>query len=482
MRILSPMGRAIMVGSLIVGGGVGATQAAGPLAPLDAAPTFFRDVTVITMSDQGVLRNHSVLVRDGRIQSIGPAASLQPPTGAKVIEGGGKQVLTPGFADLHVHFPPAVGDEGDASWRLTTLLLCNGVTTVRGMVGQPQHIELRRRLVAGELIGPTAHMACPPLTAQSASSPDVATEAVALQKEVGFDFIKSHRVIDPEVHAAVIKAANDAGLPVTGHVDNEVGLARVLPTGQQIEHLDGYFAALLIDPSLVVKFGQVVPSGHPERFDLTRIPAIGRSIAEAKVWSGPTMALFRNLALSAEPVERWTERPELKYIRSSAKESWVKQRAGLASPGYFADADHARWFIDTRAAMLRAIRDAGGRLLACSDSPQWFLVGGFALHDELAAMVDAGLTPAEALAAATRNAAEYFAELPNRGSALGIEPDFGIIAPGKRADLVLLRANPLEQIDATRSIEAVMIRGKLLDRAELDSRLNAVERSAQEPG
>jgi imidazolonepropionase-like amidohydrolase len=471
--------------ALALGVGCSPAWAAEPvdLKPLDDSATLFRGFTVLTMADPtgGVLREHSVLVRDGRIAELGPADAVNAPEGARVIEGQGR-FLAPGLADMHVHFPPFTGEQGDAAWRMCTLMVANGVTTARGMQGHPAHIQLRRRLVDGTLLGPTAHVAGPAVTFQSAPSPEVAAENIALQHEVGYDFIKSHRVVDPDVHAAVIAAAKKAGLPVAGHVDNEVGLERVLPTGQQIEHLDGFFAALLTDPKLANQFGQVVPAGHPEVFDLSRIPAVAKQIADAKAWSGPTMALFRNLASAHEPIEAWAERPELKYIARPAREAWLTQRKGLAQPGLFGSVEHAKWFIDNRAAMLRAIRDAGGRLLLSSDAPQAFLVAGFAAHDEMQAMVDAGLSPAEVLFAATRAPADYFAELPNRGSTLGITPDFGTIAPGRRADLLVLREDPLRDIRATRAIDAVVLRGRVLDRAELDTLLAKVEESARAAG
>lgn len=455
--------------------------AAPPLPPLDAGATLFRDVHVVTMTEAGTLKSHSVLVREGRIERVAPSVELAAPEGARVVEGGGAMWLIPGLCDLHIHFPPLTGEKGDASWRAATLLLANGVTTARGMIGHAQHIELRDRVLRGELLGPTLHVAGPPVVYQAAKTPEKAREMVAEQARAGFDFIKSHRVISTEVYDAVAQAAKEAGVPVTGHVDNEVGLAHALKTGQQVEHLDAYFAAILTEPELAEKFGQMPLPDFREKFDAAKIDEVAKQIAAAGVWSGATMALFRNIALAAEPAEKWDSRPELKYIMPQARKMWSQQRTGMGA-GLFADAEFAKWFIDTRAAMLRAIHGAGGRLLACSDSPQAYLVTGFALHDELQAMADAGLKPADVLAAATRNAAEYFAGLPNKGSGRGVEPDFGVIAAGKRADLVVLRKDPTAEIGATREIEGVMLRGRMLDREELDGMLGEVEGSVQAAG
>ena len=476
------------VGLLLVARTLGATdiarpvaQGAPPLPPLDAGATLFRDVHVVTMTEAGTLRTHSVLVREGRIERVAPSADVPAPEGARIVEGRGELWVMPGLCDLHIHFPPLTGEKGDASWRAATLLLANGVTTARGMIGHAQHIELRDRILRGELLGPTLHVAGPPLVFQTVKTPGQARAKVEEQAEAGFDLVKTHRLISTEVYDAAAEAASDAGMPVAGHVDNEVGLAHALKFGPQVEHLDAFFAAILTDPEHADKFGQMPLPEFREHFDAGKIDGVAKQIAQAGVWSGATMALFRNIALSAEPAEKWDSRPELKYIMPQARKMWSQQRAAMGA-GLFADAEFAKWFIDTRAAMLRAIHRAGGRLLACSDSPQAYMVTGFALHDELQAMVDAGLPVQDVLAAATRNAAEYFASLPNKGSARGVEPDFGVVAAGKRADLVVLRKDPTAEIGATREIEGVMLRGRMLDREELDGMLGEMEGSVKAAG
>lgn len=451
------------------------------ITPLDTSPTLFRNVHIITMTDAGTLRNHDLLVRDGRIQRLQPASSPIDDPAAHTIDGRGELFLIPGLCDFHLHFPPVPGENRDAGWRAATLLLAHGVTTARGMIGHPSHLALRRRIIAGDLLGPTVHIAGPPVVFQVAKFPEQAETIVEEQADIGFDFIKSHRVISHEIFATVHDAARRFGIPVTGHVDNEVGLDRALPTGMQIEHLDAFFAALLTDPAKADTFGQMPTPGIKPFIDVARIPDVADDLAKARIWCGPTMALFRNIARAHEPADAWNNRDELRYIMPQAREMWIKQRDSLAAQGPFRDPEFATWFIDTRAAMLRALHDKNVRLLACSDSPQAFLVTGLALHDELQTMVDAGLPPHAVLAAATAtaNPAAYFDELVNKGSALGLAPDFGTIAPGRRADLVLLTANPLDNIANTRRIDSVMLRGKLLNRAALDDLLKQVEASVK---
>lgn len=405
--------------------------------PLDPAPTLFRDVNVVTITDAGTLERHSVLVQDGRIARIAPVGDLDAPDGVRVIEGGGQTYLIPGLCDMHVHFPPLPGDANDAAWRTATLLVANGVTTARGMIGHPTHIELRRRALDGEFLGPTLYIAGPPLVHQMFEAPQDAAAAVKSQKELGFDFIKSHRIISKDHFDAIQAAAEEHGIPVTGHVDNEVGLEHAVASGMQMEHLDGWLAAML-RLGVPATFGQI-PMPHVKgRFDESRIPAIAQQVAQARRWSTPTLALFRRIADTTTPTDDLLARPEIRYILPQAREVWAKQRDAMAAQGPMADRELAGWFVATRDRIVVALRDSGAPLLAGSDSPQAFLV---------------------------------------TGSALGLTPDFGRVAEGLRADLVLLRADPTRDIAATRQIDGVMLRGRWLDRPDLDALLADVERS-----
>jgi imidazolonepropionase-like amidohydrolase len=457
-------------------------QAAAPAAklqvrPLSDAVTVFRDVTVITMTDAGTLPARAVTVRSGRIESISEDAKATIPKDALVVNAKGK-FLIPGLCDMHVHFPPLPGDKGDPSWRAATLLLANGVTTARGMVGADAHIELRRRMATGELLGAMCYFASPPMSVQMVKSPEQARELVKAFKNKGFDLVKSHRVLVPEVYEAIQEAAKAEGIPVAGHVDNEVTLDRALKAGMQIEHLDGTLAELVPEEARE-GWAQMPTPEVRDQADAAKIPEVVARVKKSDVWVTPTLALFEVIADTKTPNQQMLSKPELKYILPNAVKMWAGQRQHSMEEGPFTGSGLGPWFTKTRAAFVAEMKKQGVPLMAGSDSPQFFLVTGFALHEELASLVKAGLTPTDALKAATANPATYLRSLSNGGSAVGIEADFGTITAGQRADLVLLSADPTANIANTRKIEGVCVRGKWLDRAALDALLAEVEASVQ---
>lgn len=464
-----------------------ASEPAPPLVPLDAQTTLYHDVTVVPMHQPGALEHHSVLITDGRISRVAPASELTPetaPPGTRIIDGANGWLI-PGLADMHVHLPPYETNNSvtvEASRRACTLLLANGVTTARGMVGHPTQVELRTLIIAGKLLGPTLYLAGPPIHAGIAKTPEEASALVRLHKEQGFDLIKSHRVISPETYRAVQTTAAEIGIPVSGHVDNEVGLDVALEFSQQFEHLDAIPAALLRDPTQAPTFGQFPPGPILGQLDTARMPLLAARLAAKNAWCTPTLALFAQILDQRTPTAELMARPELRYIVAPAVGQWAEQRNGMKFPAGWG-MDYGDRIVALRNAITKSLHDAGVGLMAGSDSPQAFMVTGFALHAELRALVGAGLTPWEALRCATSNPATYLASVQGKGSAVGIEPDFGTIQSGARADLVLLDADPLADIANASKIRSVMLRGKLYDRATLDAMLADVERSArpQEP-
>ena len=471
----------IVIHALLLAAGFAA--ASGPPVQLDDTPTLYRNVRIIPMHEPGVLEDHCVLVVDGLIARIAPETELTPesaPRGARIIDGGGGWLI-PGLADMHVHLPPYETNNSvtvEASRRACTLLLANGVTTARGMVGHPTQVGLRDTIARGEFLGPTLYLAGPPIHAGVAKSPEEATELVRQHKAQGFDLIKSHRVISPEIFRAVQGAASEVGIPVAGHVDNEVGLDTAIEFQVQMEHLDAIPAAMLKDPSLAPSFGQFPPGPIVDDLERARLPLIAKRIAEGQTWCTPTLALFALIADKREPTAALMARPEMKYITPAGVGQWAEQRNAMKFPADWGF-DYGDRLAGLRREITLALHNAGVGLMAGSDSPQAFLVTGFALHAELRALVEAGLTPWEALRCATANPAAYLATLPGKGSSTGVEPNFGTIQPGRRADLVLLEANPLDDIANVSRVRAIMVRGKPYDRPTLDAMLRDVERSAR---
>jgi imidazolonepropionase-like amidohydrolase len=367
---------------------------------------------------------------------------------------------------MHVHVAPGTGEIADPAGRTLALLVANGITTARSMIGHADHLALRERVARGEVMGPALVLAGQPLTSTSAPSPDSAAALVRAQARAGFDFVKVIGGFGPDVYEAVVAAARESGLPVSGHVTPEVGLERAIAAGQQIEHLDGWVDALVADDSPVERSeSQVAPGPILEHLDESKLPPLAARMREQKIWNTPTLTLFE-LLLSDRTADDLARRPEMRYVPPKSLAAWREQRAAMladASP-----ASERTRFVEIRRRTVRALHEAGARLLAGSDSPQFFQVAGFALHDELASLADAGLPPYAILEAATRNPAEY----------LGRLPEIGTVEAGKRADLLLVEGDPLEDLSRLRRPTGVVLGGRWLPRAELDRLLDQVTASA----
>ena len=423
----------------------------------------FVGVSVVPMDRERVVDNQTVVVRDGRIVEIGPAGTTKIPEGAAQIDGRGKFLL-PGLADMHAHLFPGDGTANDLAAQQLTLYLANGVTTVRNMIGAPAHVVLRERIKEGKLLGPTLFTAGPPLLGKDAVSAEVAERIVASQKQDGYDLLKVHEGLKPEVYEAIVAAARKAGIPFAGHVTASVGLGRALAARQaSIEHLDGYLQALVPENSPVpAPPSQVVLGPVLAHVDEGRLPALAKRTREAGVYNTPTLALFKIVMSPDEPSEflKW---PELRYVPAKMREGFAKQKGGIKA-GEAPAADRKR-YLELRDRVVKALDAAGAKLLVGPDSPQLFLVPGFGTHREMVALAEAGLTPYAVLQAATRNAAEY----------LNASGESGTVEVGKRADLVLLDANPLQTVANASRIAGVMARGRWLPRAELDRMLSEIE-------
>ncbi|HZN12265.1 MAG TPA: amidohydrolase family protein [Blastocatellia bacterium] len=407
----------------------------------------FVNVNVVPMDRERILENQMVVIRDGRIAELGPAGKVKVPAGAQQIDGRGKYLM-PGLAEMHGHLPgPNQSPEVADSFLL--LFLANGVTTVRGMFGFPNHVKLREQVARGEILGPTLYVAGPALSGQSAQNVEDARRMAREQKAAGYDLLKVHEGLSREVYDAIVTTAAEVGLPFGGHIPNAVGLPHALKMKQSsVEHLDGYLEEL----------------GEDER----KIPQLAALTREAGAWNAPTMALWQNF-FSGESAEALRRRPEVKYMPAQMVGQWEQQRANQLQnqPG----PEELRRMLALRDKMLKGLRDAGARLLLASDAPQLFSVPGFSLHREMQAMARAGLTPYEVIEAGTRNAAAY----------LKASDQFGTVEVGRRADLILLDDNPLKDVANVARRAGVMVRGRWLPESELRQKLDqlAAARGAQ---
>jgi imidazolonepropionase-like amidohydrolase len=419
----------------------------------------FVGANVVPMDRERVLENQTVLVTAGRIVEIGPAASVRVPGGATRIDARGK-FLMPGLCDMHGHLVPGEGANGDGPSQIMKLYLANGVTTVRGMIGHPTNLVVRDKIARGEMPGPRVYAAGPAVNQKLAPTPEAGVKVVEAHKAAGYDLIKIHEGLSPATFEAIAAAAKRVGIRIAGHVSDTIGLDRAIGARQSsIEHLDGYLQALVPAnaPAQPVP-GQVQFGPALAYMDEAKIAALAARTKEAGIWNTPTLALFE-IIVSSDAPETFALWPELAYVPQGMRDGFMKQKAGTA--GIPASPEDRKRFVELRRHVVKGLHDAGANLLVGPDSPQLFLVPGFATHREMASLVAAGLTPFAVLQAATTSAAEY----------LGTTAETGTVATGKRADLLLLDANPLQDIANAHKIAGVMANGRWMPRTEIERML-----------
>lgn len=414
----------------------------------------FVGVEVIPMDEERVLEDQTVIVRDGRIAEVGPAGETDVPEGALEVDGAGRYLI-PGLAEMHGHIP-SPEEEPAYTENVLLLFIANGVTTVRGMQGQPGQLELRERANSGEILSPALYLAGPAFTGNNIDSPESARQRVREQHEAGWDYLKVLWGMTREEYDAMAETARELGIPFVGHVPGDVGLMHALEMEQQtIDHIDGYIEFL---------------DGRAGPVDEAQLEEAVRRTKEAGTGIVPTMALWETLQGTAS-LDTLTGYPELKYMPPEMVASWTQSHANRLEDPQF-DSAAARQTIENRMRVLEALHEGGATILFGTDAPQQFSVPGFSIHHEVQRMADAGMTPYEILETATRNVGQYFED----------QDHFGVIEPGARADLVLLEANPLDDITHLEDRAGVMVQGRWLPEEEIQARLNELAASYEEAG
>jgi imidazolonepropionase-like amidohydrolase len=444
--------------ALILAALAGATAATQPSAPAALALV---GVHVIPMDRERGLENQTIVVRDGRIAGVGDAKQVTVPDGATRIDAAGKFVI-PGLAEMHGHL---TGANETLNARILQLNAAFGITTIRGMLGDPSHLSLRDRVARGELVGPRIWTSGPSLNGKSIPTPEAAEKAVREQKAAGFDFLKIHPGVSRAAFDALAKTAKEVDIRFAGHVPVDVGLQHALDNRcATIDHLDGFVEALVKEGAPVdVRKGGFFGSALIDHVDESKIPALVKATKAAGTAIVPTEALMDSF-FSPEPVEQLIAKPEMKWLPADLVAGWEKSKRGFMTDGPGAmPAEKRERFLALRRKILKALHEGGVPLLLGADSPQVLNVPGVAIHRELALIVKAGLSPYQALETGTRNVAAYF----------GIAKEAGTIERGKRADLVVLDANPLDDIANSEKRFGVMTNGRWLPRAQIDKELAA---------
>lgn len=416
----------------------------------------FIGVNVLPMDKDNVLANHTVVVADGKIVSMAPAGTAQLPAGAVKVDGTGKYLM-PGLGELHAHIPGGKAPDADVE-RTLLLYVANGVTTIRGMLGDPRHLVYRERVAKSEVLGPRIYTAGPSFNGNSAKTADGARVMVSEQQKAGYDLLKIHPGVPRPVFDAMAATADELKMPFAGHVPEAVGLTRALEAKyRSIDHLDGYVEALVPNPAGSQMFGVNLVAQVDEK----RIPALVKATRAAGTWQVPTEVLLVNWLNDEDPqvMAKW---PEMKYVEPGVLSKWIAQKQEFVAT--YSRADRQK-LLALRRTIIKALHDGGVPFALGSDAPQTWNVPGFSAHRELGALVAAGLTPYQALRSGTVNVGDYF----------GTQSSVGTVATGKRADLLLLDANPLTNIANTSRIAGVMVNGRWLSKADIDARLAATK-------
>jgi hypothetical protein len=423
----------------------------------------FQGVNVIPMDRERVIENQTVVVRNGRIVAMGSTRTVKVNKDALVVEATGKY-LTPGWAEIHAHVPPI--DDIEPMKEVLTLYLANGITTIRGMLGHPRHLELRSKINSGEILGPHFYATGPSFNGQTVKTAERGAEMVREQKAAGYDYLKLHPGLTKETFPAIARTAQEVGIGYVGHVSFNVGVWRAIDAHYStIDHMDGFIEAItpgsdtLAEPETGL-FGSWIAY----RADASRIPKLVKALHDNKIRVVPTQALAERW-LSPLPADAFTSAPEMKYMKAKELENWTNaKRTYMDNPNF--SKEHAGKLIQIRRKLIYECQKNGVELLLGSDAPQIFNVPGFSIHHEMKYMVDAGLTPYETLRTGTVNVASYL----NKA-------DSGTIKTGNVSDLVLLNGNPLKDISQTRAIEGVMIGTNWLSKAYIQQELKKLEKN-----
>jgi imidazolonepropionase-like amidohydrolase len=437
-------------------------------------------VTVINPGTSSVQSDRTLVITGDRITSVSDAAKTQPPKSARVIDATG-QYLIPGLWDMHVH--SAFGDWFPGGRDIILpLFIANGVTGVRDMGGDvPVLFTWRKEIASGRIAGPRMVVSGPMLDGYLANgklrfpssipvtTPAEAIAAVDLLKKQGVDFIKVQSAISREAYVAAAAEAHKQGLPFVGHVPDKVRIREVVEAGQKsIEHLMGIFEGCSTEEDKFIN-GQgnlrlLLTTQNKQRCD-----ALIKLLAKTETWQVPTLAWQRGGEFLDQ--RDLKHQPLDKYVPAYWREVSWRRFTDEMMPDLLKDPLALRQdYFARNLQIVGTMHHAGVPFLAGTDTaPGVYVMPGFSLHDELANFVEAGFTPMESLQTATSNPAKF----------LGMQGSLGSIDSGNIANLVLLTANPLEDIRNTRKINLVMADGRLFDRAALDHVLTQVEAAAK---
>jgi imidazolonepropionase-like amidohydrolase len=426
----------------------------------------FVNASVIPMDTERVLPDQTVVVAEGRIVAIGPTATVDVPAQALRIDATGRYLM-PALADMHVHllgeswnamFPPnEQRARKDVPFeRFMFPYIANGVTTVQVLMATSEDLAVREEVRKGTMIGPRMilarmidgpEQAWPPPLNTWVATPAEAREAVLQAKRDGYDKMKVYSFLTEETYDAVVATANEIGMEVMGHVPNALSVEYVIEKKQKaIAHSEEL-------------------AKHTPAYDAANVDRYSTLLAESGTWLIPTLVTTHNFLDLFEDADGVFNRPGGQYHNHAMQRgAWafmVDKLYRPIPPEHRAKLREA--YFNFQRPLTKAAHDKGVKLLAGSDAMMPGLIAGFSLHGELREFVDIGLTPYQALRTATTNPFEYLGE-----------SDKGMIALDQRSDLLLVEANPLEDVSAASKIAGVLMRGQWFPAENIDRRMKEI--------
>ena len=433
----------------------------------------FTNVSVVPITTNEVLANHTVVIQDGKIRKIGPAGEIKIPKGTRTINGN-RKFLAPGLADMHVHLMEP---------NQARMMVNYGVTTVRNMGvcprkgSIPSTLELIKQVNQGEFLGPRILTAGPIID----GSPKIWFESVEIQSvdegisevrrqfEVPYDFIKVYSMLSPYTFFGIAKEANRLGMPFAGHVPESMTIHEAVKAGMRtMEHMIGFDSGTLAKGITLGPYGSAqraqigldIKNGvlSPEEvFDSKKLLALADEVSKSNTWVVPTLSIFKGLMKSHKAKKRALRKSKIAYVTPLILDTWDPAKDIRVSWMSEKQLAGQRVLDHLNMERLKKLSDAGVKLLIGTDTPNPFVFDGLSVHTEMGLFVKAGVPTYETIRAATIGPAHSIDE----------QGKWGEVIEGARADLVLLKDNPLEDIKHYRNIVGVVLNGLWLDRSKL---------------
>ena len=448
----------------------------------ETATFVFENVNVIPMTTQEILRNQTVIIKNGKIHFVGSSTKVKKKIDALVIDGYGNYLI-PGLFDMHMHFE-------DEQTVALPMYIANGVTTIQSMEGSPWHIKLRNKIAQGKLLGPRVFTTGPTTADAQVNSPEEAEAFVRKQKKAGYDAIKQYGngsdSMSLETYKHLITTAKKLDMRVVGHAPRNLPFDAVLRAQQDsIDHTEEiYYTYRPISEGFYklhvdFQFGRIKLDEYrkknpvfPNLSELTpTIKKLAQEVKKSGVAITPTLTMFRTIwrHQNSQYLTMLND-PELQYVEPLTRVSWGPKRNWYRA-GWAKRRNELNQILgqslELQKMMVKEFANAGVPLMSGTDAQAPFVYPGFNLHKELKLFVESGVKPFDALKAATITPAKF----------LGIDTEVGTIEVGKQADLVLLDANPLNDIGNTKRISGVFLRGRWFTRKDLDQMLKKISDS-----